>query len=566
MSELFAPHITSPKGDELFNNGVVTITWDKNDPPASDEYGAINSTNVTYEIEYTENYNKDQTNWHTLKRRIPWEDTSYEWNVGKMIKSKSVRIRMRSRTSVDASSSDWSMISGDFSINVFDLIAPAIVNPLPNRTYNDFVLIILDESLTRNTYHQKVRYTFEYSSLKRSIQWTTIARDVPVGQNVIRWSTESLPPSDDYVLRLTAQNSSTSCFNNEPAIPDQIVRRYVYNIMLQQSGTFIIDTKPPNAILEIENFTTGITNEINQTINIFAEDTTTEVSQIQLRECDATNELGLGNIEESPPLNEEDLCKSIEQILEEAGDMPDFDRILGKPQGYSAKTKWTFDDKSGIRKIEALLTDVGGNSSLQQGVRVFQSVFDFDVEISDFVLTIENRDDIRIEVPDNPNEPPIVVTEPAIFEVAYVATSNGQYWVLEPFPRLVFTSNIGRSVELLAKFNNTIYLLTYLNSEQFPDVGSVFRDDKSQATLLFNFPNANSIPKAATEFKDNLYIGLENGELWRYNGLSFVGLHTFSNPINNMYGDDEYLYIVFENNSLTALYNGTEFFILDMVP
>ena len=566
MSKLFAPHITSPKGDEVFNNGIVLITWDKSDPPSSDEYGAINQNNVSYEIEYTENYKKDQTNWHTLKRRIPWGDTSYEWHVGKMIKSKSVRIRMRARTSVDASVSDWSIISGDFAINVFELIAPAIVNPLPNRTYNDFILIIVDESLTKNTYHQKVRYVFEYSSQKRSIPWTVIARDVPVGQNVIRWNTENLSPSDDYVLRLTVQNASKSCFNSDPPIPDQIVRRYVYNITLQQSGTFIIDTKPPSAILEIENFTTGITNELYQTINIFAEDSTTEVAQIQLRECDATNELGLGNIEVPPPTNNEEECKSIEQILEEAGDIPDFDRILGKPQGYSAKTKWTFEDRSGIRKIEALLTDTGGNSSLQQGVRVFQSVFDFESEISDFVLTIENRDDVRIEIPDNPNEPPIVVTEPSVFEVAYIATSTGQYWVLEPFPRLVFTSAIGRSVKLLSRFNNSIYLLTYLNNEQFSDVGSIFRDDKSQATLLFNFPNANSIPKATAEFKNNLYIGLENGEIWRYNGLSFVGLHTFSNSISGIYGDDEYLYIVFENNSLTALYNGTEFFILDMVP
>ena len=143
MSILYAPHITSPKGGEIFNKGVITVQWDINDPPSSDEYSGINSSNVSYEIEYTDNYLGQDTVWHTAKRRIQYSTTSYEWKVGKMIKSKNVRIRMRSHTSIDGTVSDWSVISGNFSVNVFELIAPAIINPIPNRLYNDFILIII---------------------------------------------------------------------------------------------------------------------------------------------------------------------------------------------------------------------------------------------------------------------------------------------------------------------------------------------------------------------------------------------------------------------------------------
>ncbi|KKK94492.1 hypothetical protein LCGC14_2682330, partial [marine sediment metagenome] len=158
---VFAPHITSPKGDELFNLGKITITWDRNDPPTDDPYEATSV--ISYEIEYTDNYNFEDTVWNTIKRRIPWTETSFEWIVGKMIKAPTVRVRIRAKNSLDGELSDWSTSSGDFLINIFKLIPPAIVSPLPDHVYTDFILIILDESITRNTFNQKIRYTVEYS-------------------------------------------------------------------------------------------------------------------------------------------------------------------------------------------------------------------------------------------------------------------------------------------------------------------------------------------------------------------------------------------------------------------
>lgn len=555
---VFAPHLTSPKGGEVFNLGQVSITWDKSDPPTEDPYEA--TTVISYEIEYTDNYQFENTNWYTLKRRIPWTEESFDWIVGKMIKSPTVRVRIRARSSMDGLLSDWSMSSGDFSINVFKLIPPAIVSPLPNHLYTDFLLIILDETLTRSTFNQKVRYTLEYSSEKRSIDWTVIVKDIPVGQNVIRWNLDELSPSDDYILRLTAKNAATSCLTGQEPIPDQISRRFVYNLTIQQPGMFLIDTKPPQAVLEVEG-SEGITSDLVHTINIFAEDATSEVEQIQLRECDAITQVALGNLSD---LGGGITCPPLEELLDPPGNDPvDFGKLIGKPLKYSTKTQWTLEDISGLRRLEVLLTDSGGNTSIQDIGNTFIPIFRRDVEINDLIVAVEQRDNVIISQDADGND--FLTSEgEQNFEVAYVVTSAGEYWILEPFPRLIVSSVSSRSLNLLFFFQSAVYILTYTNNSTFSDTGTVFRDDKSVITNLFSFPNSSSIPNAVAEFQSVMYIGLENGELWQFNGITFSETATFSNPISTLSGDNEYLYVGLSNSSLVTLYNGTDFFTSDV--
>ncbi|MHA2279311.1 MAG: hypothetical protein ACXAC5_00260 [Promethearchaeota archaeon] len=552
---VFAPHLTSPKGGEIFNLGIVTITWDNNDPPTDDPYEA--TTVISYEIEYTDNYQLEDTVWHTLKRRIPWTETSFDWVVGKMIKSSSVRVRTRAKNSLDGLLSDWSMSGGDFSVNVFKLIPPAIVSPLPTHVYTDFILIILDETLTKNTFNQKVRYTLEYSSEKRGVDWTVIAQDIPVGQNVIRWDLDDLTPSDDYVLRLTAKNAATSCLQSSQPTPDQISRRFVYNLKIQQPGMFLIDTKPPQAVLDVEG-SAGITSELIHTLNIFAEDATSEVEQIQLRECDATTTTPLGKVEDIESSDPTE-CSTISELISEPD--ADFGKLIGKPLGYSTKTQWTFEDTSGTRRLEALLIDSGGNTSIQDIGNTFIPIYRHDFEIQDLIVAVEQRDSTIITEDDAGNA--VITTEEDVnFEVAYLATSDGGYWVLEPFPRRIVQSD--RDIRVLFAYQGSIYLFTYTNNELLSDEGFVFRDDKSIITAMFSFPNSLSIPNAVAEFQNVMYMGLENGELWQFNGITVALTNTFPNPISTLSGDNEYLYIGLSNSSLVTLYNGTDFFTSDV--
>ncbi|KKN56076.1 hypothetical protein LCGC14_0575900 [marine sediment metagenome] len=562
-----APHILTPTHDTQYNLSTVLITWDppilfsEIGIPTGDPYDPYRFTleeaqDITYEIEYTDNYQSTDTNWYTLKRRIPFTDTSYSWKVGKMIKSSSVRIRMRTKHLGDEIESDWS-ISEQFSINVFDLIAPAIINPVPNMLYADFILVILDETLTRNTYHQKVRYTLEYSSEKQSVIWTTIAVNLPVGQNIIRWNIESLPTSDDYILKLTAQNQS-SCLEPPVSEPDQIARSYVYNISIQQSGLFIIDTLPPEAVLNISG-NENVTNQINQVLNIFAEDETTEVKQIQIRECNATNDLSLGDLAGLGEAGEGERCPPL--VLD--GSIP-FDRLISDtPIGNLSKIQWQLDatDSEGnpisaIKKLEALLSDVGGNNSLQENVQIFLSVFDAGtVTINDFLIRIEQRDKVVF------GEGGERTISTAVFEVLYLGTSTGQLWVLEPFSRLIYSLAGAAGINKLHEFNGVIYIFSY---DEETSIGKAYRHDVSEATELNVFTGTLTRVNASAEYNNFLYAGMENGELWRFDGSAFVLIQTFDSPISSLFGNNSYLYIGFRNSSVIDLYNGTSFTELEV--
>jgi len=534
---IYSPHIETPTSGSVFNLGQVTITWSLNDPPTDgDPYTDITDT-VSYEIEYTDSYRgENDTVWHTIRKRIPWANTSFMWVVGKMIKSNTVRIRMRARAS--EITSDWS-ISEQFSINVFDLVAPAIINPVSNFLYTDFILIILDETLTLNTYHQKVRYTLEYASEKLDIEWTPIVTDVPVGTNVIRWNIENVVTSDDYSLKLTAKNSST-CLESTPSQPDQIARSFVYGISIQQSGLFIIDTIPPQALIEIEG-DTKVTNQLEQVITIFAEDNITDVDNIRLRECKAETLLSLGEDTDNTPETEE--CPEI---------------TVQKPVNNSAKIQWVFDDKSGLRKIEALLTDIGGNNSLQETVKVFISVFDANDAINDFIIRLETREKIVIGEGDDPT----VTVTTIDMEVIYIGTEGGQFWVLEPYPRLIYTFDAGMSIVKLVEFNTSVLIFVYNQSE---DSGFVYRYSSDEPTLIHTFTSGLSVVSDAAEYNYNLYIGLQNGELWKYTGLAFSFMSTSTtDPIKSLHGDDKYLYVGFFNNSTMLLYNGTRLTSVEM--
>lgn len=548
MATVISPQILSPTSGQSFNQGEITITWEINDPPALEE--TISSTSISYELDYTDDYRGNSTNWYAVKRRIPATSTTHTWRVGKMLKSSSVRIRLRARTSFDESVSDWS-ISDSFSVNVFKLIAPEIVSPVENNTYSDHILIILDETSVKDTYNQKVRYSLDFSSNKQELDWQTIASQLPVGRNVIRWNLDDVPSSDDYILRLTVQNSS--CENETKTEADQIAKRFVYNIKIQQLGAFLIDTKPPEAVLEIEGGTT-VTNQLEQIVNIFAQDTTTEVSEVRMRECDAGSILSLGDLED--PYDPLGGCLSLVDIIS------DFDKF-GKSIKFSPKTQWVFRDESGLRKLEAILKDAGGNTSLQEQVKVFIAVFSSIVGINDFVIIVEQRDKITI---DDTTSSPAVTATPSIFEVVYLATTDGNLWILEPFPRLLYNIGTSQEIKKLVEYNDFMFFLSY---DTGADKSYFYRHNSTEAMLLKTFTNitgnARISPSAFAEFNSVLYMGFANGELWSYNGVSFASLSLpITASISSLYGDRLYLYIGFSNNDTVILYNGQQFSTLEL--
>ena len=542
---LHAPQLTAPRAGTSQNLGTINITWTVPSRPSDDT--TILTGDMTFELEYTDNYAGDETNWFSIKRRLPWSSTSYSWKVGKSIKSKNVRIRIRSRHLLTGNISEWNVVGGDVIVNVFKLSAPIIVSPVGGGSYSDHVLIILDESNTTNTFHQKVRYKLEYSSGDREVDWTTIVEDVPPGESIIRWDLSDISPSSDYVLRLTVWGAVTE---GDQAVPNQFDSEFVRNITIEQPGVFVIDTLPPEAVIQIDN-DLGATNQLNQPLSIFAEDATTEVIQMQLRECDATYTLELGDQSSISESSGED-CPAIEDLLTSSSDV---DHLIGKPMPYTPKLKWTFEDSSGVRKIEGLFTDAGGNLSVQEDSRVFLTSFKSTNQLADFLIAIEQRETTVVENTDDNSES--VTLETSLFEVAYIATSSGELWILEPLPRLVYSFSNNQVLTKIYKYSDSVYVFSYSSLTSY---GSIWRIDSSEASLVYQFTTVRSQVNAVTEYGNTMYVGLDNGELWTYNGYTTASVNSFSDSISYMYADQSFLYIGFYNSDSVVLYDGSSFY------
>jgi len=371
-------------------------------------------------------------------------------------------------------------------------------------------------------------------------------------KNIVRWNIEDLPSADDYVLRLTARDVQTSTITSAENA-DQIAYNFVYNISLQQSGLFLIDTQPPEAVLSLEGVD-SVTSEVKQIINVFAEDETTGVQQIQLRECLAQNELTLGELGATSDVVDD--CASINDLL--SGTNIDFDKLISDiPVGNLSKVHWEFnsvDDDgnpaSAVKKVEALLTDIGGNNSLQKKQRSFISVFDSIEGLNDFLIRVEQRDKVDL------SGGGVAQVTTATFEVLYVAADSGQLWILEPFSRLVYTITGRPDILKLQEFSDLLFLFTYHTAT---DTGAVYRHDSSEATLLQSYTSGLFKTTGTAVFNEQMYIGAANGELWSYNGLSFSLTKSFASPISTLFADNNYLYIGFQNSQTLIIYNGTDF-------
>ncbi len=542
MSDLYAPHILAPDSG-VFNRGRVEIEWIRPEFPSQDE--SIDTSEVTYEIEYTDVYKAEDTVWRSIKKRIPYSQSSYTWVVGKMIKSSTVKVRMRTKSRATEEYSDWA-ISEQFSVNVFDLVPPVILSPVPNKIYNSYILIILDESLIRETFNQKVRYYFDYASEKLNLDWTTIAEKVPVGNNIVRWNTALLLPSDDYVLRMTVRNSST-CPTTAAETSDQISVRYIYGLTIRHPGVFIIDTKPPKAHLSIEGVNGGVTNKTNHILNLYASDETTKVETVRIRDCDADSVIPLGETGLQSP----------------AVPCPIDSLLASKELSYAPRIKYRLSEDSGFKKIEAIFKDSGGNLSISDSLRVFISLFRSTDDVSDVIIRQESRDKVDLQILNNV---PIAVTETAIYEVAYVSTAGGELWCLDPYPSLLFT--LPNPIVKLCDFNGYIFAFTHtettLNGAQ-TDISRAYINNNGDYQAISSdsdFTGDLSIVSCVSVFGDNMFVGMKNGKLWKYTGTSWSNVTTFDSSISSLSSDERFLFIGLANSDDIILYNNTTLYQL----
>jgi len=543
---VYAPNLTSPMGGETFNRGIVEITWDIKNPPTS--HSSLTLDNVTYELEYTENYVGRETIWTTIRRRISGSSTSYDWPVGKMLKSSTVRMRVRAFCESINRTSEWSPSDSDFTVNVFKLTPPVILSPVSDKNYADFISIILEEDQVVNTYNQKVRYKIEYQSEDADVSWTTLYEDLPVGSSPLRWNIDNLSTANDYQLKLTVSDNDN----------DQHTATYVRNIKITNPGLFYIDTQPPTGVIQFEN-KDQVTNILDQTLNLYVEDEVTDVKNMALRERNLTSQVAGGNTA-SPimtlgPIEDETKMFDPVQIESDCVEFKDESGTAISPMDFTPKINWslmknrTDDKRSGLIKVEAKLADYGGNDSCLKKVHLFMPVWEATETLTDMIIVKETREFLVPQ--DNANIPFTTISRTV--NTAYISTISGRMYRVEPYPVLVY--ELDYKISKLATLSSNIYIFAYQSTT---DVSYVYRDDKTtDPKLITSFTDALSEITAVSLYDGYLFIGMQNGQLWRFNGTSFSQITDFDNAITTLYGDDRYLYIGFYGGTQTTLYNGT---------
>lgn len=519
---IYTPSLISPLGTNIFNFGKVEVYWSIIDP-ISDDF-EITYDKICYELEYTENYQQDKSVWHTISKRIPGNVSEFIWNVGRMIKTDKARIRIRAKQINGINASEYAYSPNDFSINIYSANPPAILSPVSGESYSDYVTIILNEESILNTYNQKVTYKFEYYSENASVDWTTIYEKVPPGTGVLRWNVDDLPAAGDYQLKLTVDDGS----GNQHSV---II---VDNIKITNPGLFIIDTTPPEAVIEVNGLESYVTNKLDQVINIYAEDESTDVQYMQFRESLANASITLGEAKTTEPSTENDACNFDDK----------------KKSYFTPKTPWTFQDESGQKKLEALLTDYAGNKSCTKNTQVFAPLYKTEVTVNDLITVIESVPKISGTSVTN-----------ALYEVLYLGMNDGKLIRISPAPRVVTT--FSHPITAIALYNNVIYIAIH-NEVEYKS--SIYKYVYTQTPILVNsFDIEYSKITSMVQFKSKLYIATQGGKLYSFDGSSFSEIEEFEKPIKQLKSDERYLYIGMFNSDNMYTYNGEEIFEMDLV-
>jgi len=528
MNIVYAPNLVSPLGNETFNFGQVNISWNVIDPPTSVE--TIELTDIHYEIEYADEFKEENTVWHTITKRVPGTSDSFTWTVGRMIKTENARIRIRAKSETLNQFSEYSQSVENFTVNIHKISPPAIMAPISGKSYSDYVTIIIDNSQVINTYNQKTLYNLDYYSEKNGIEWTSILSHFSAGVNVVRWNIDSLPAGDDYQLRLTV--------HDDQKLQTAIV--IVDNIKVSNPGLFIIDTTPPQAVIELSDFTSFATNKLDHVINVYAEDASTDIKSLQLKETKISSLLTLG------PITTTDSTET-----DTTTDPCDFSPIPSV--SFTPKVPWTFKDESGQKKLEALLVDYAGNKSCTKEDEVFIPIYRGTITLTDVVVTIETVSKLTVAN----GQTSLSNIE---VESAYVGRSDGALLRLSPSPKVAYTFN--DEITSIVLFNELIFVATYNNDL---DESNLYSYTYTQTpTLIETFTDQQSKITSMSTFNNVLYIGMSNGKLVQFDNSSFSTIHTFDNSIKVLNGDERYLYIGFYTSDNLYTFDGTNFYELTL--
>jgi len=445
---------------------LVTIAWSVPSTLAPD------GREVMFDVYFTDNFDVNtEPEWIQLAT-LPASVNQYAWTPRGGTNSAKCRIAIRSVNS-RGERSEYVVSESDFSVFRKQLTAPSVVSPSPGGTYDKSVNIQVDDSGIVNTHSQRT-----YSA-SLGIPQTAIAQDIPIGSDPFFWNTIQLEAAGDYVLEAFLEddegNSSTHVF-----VPFAIIHE----------GYFILDTLPPDAAIIINN-NAVFTNKQTVSVQIASYDAATAVHSMQLLEPNGTS---------------------------------------GQPDAPSGSLSYGLSSGDGVKAIELLLQDFGGNRNNKTLQRLFGVLIG------------------------------IVGTE--VVDIAFDGVGDVLWAVTSGATNVLYQVTAFSSQK--TTFTNTPTAVGIF--EGTPFVGTV--NDNNQGTLLkfTSFPEtvnvfttADSVINTINAYGELLYVGMENGSIYSFNGIAVTLVDTLSKPIKALVTDGSLLYAVLKNELNVYVFNGSSF-------
>ncbi len=483
MSNLYAPTLTYPNGGESIMTSTATISW--NVPQVLDD-----SDRPTWiEVYYCDHYKAgEDPNW-TAIATVPSTVTQFVWKISRNLISSTMRIGIRTRNSIGARSA-YSISAANFSVNRASLSVPQIISPVPNGRYDTSIsVMIAPETLPDRSY-----YAFYYSSQSLGTPVTSIGRAIPVNALPFVWLTAELPAAKDYTFyaAIVDKDGNTS------------EKGAVSGISISHEGYFLIDTQPPEATIKIAG-NSQFTKNKNIGVTIYGYDEATGVQSMQI------NDVTVGATDTS----------------QNGHSVP----LLPK-----ASTVYTLHGNDGLKNVELLVQDFGGNRNSDFGVqRVFLDAF----RVAG--LTVEGMCSAILNTTN----------------VVYVVTSGDEnaLYVLSPFPtRITTLSQVPTAVGV---FQNQVYVATIDDSR----VGHVQVSVLGGLNTVYDFTTTDQYVTDMVTYNDLLFWGTSDGRLMSYDGtvVTSLGLVNGSRAVESLGTDGSAIYITTENSTAVFMYNGGTF-------
>lgn len=465
-----------PNGNEEIFDRTVTIQWHA--PLPHDD----SDSPIAYEIFFTDAYDeKRQVEWVQIAS-VPAGAASFLWRIPRAVKSDRCRVAIRCRDH-RGFRGDLSTSAEDFTIQDRQITSPAVLSPASDTNYRFFVPFIIDHAGVAGTQSQRAFYDISYSSESQGIDWTTIFDDLPVGFEPFNWDVRDLSPSDDYMFRIMLVDD-----RGNASIPV-----FIRGVTVSPLNFFTLDTTPPRGTIKAQS-QSEFTNDRNVVLKLTAFDEATGVQSVTLqqREGDAVTKTG----------NKEDMS--------------------------NVKT-WFLTGDDGVKFIEALFTDAGGNILSSEGDS-FRTLFSDSNNALGSVLIVPDGDDFDTWIA-------VGGSMPALFKNQTSQVS------------------LDGNVSVMAFFDGTVYLAIKTTS----NTGTLQRFVAGAISTVATFTDSDSYITSLAEFESELYIGLKNGELHKFTGSSSSLVDDMGSGISNLFSDGTLLYVSLDNSTDISIFDGISF-------